>query len=81
MVNVQECSPNTHKDVYIGSVEVSPPELTHAGQVVTVALWGEPSQVNGATVWSQACAQVLVNNVTVATFHATAPQQFTYVVQ
>lgn len=81
MVDVQECTPNTHKDVYIGSQEVSPPELSYAGQTVTIAMWGEPMEVNDVTTWSPACVQLKVSGQVVATFYATAPEQFTYVIQ
>ena len=81
MVEVQECSQNTHKDVYIGSQECSPPELTYAGQTVTIAMWGDPQDVNGVTTWAPACVQLKVSGQVVATFYATAPEQFTYVIQ
>ena len=81
MVDGYRCTPTTVSDVYALQTHNDFPLLVPSGTRVYVCISGKPTNGVNGTVWSQACYALKVNDEVVASYEATMPECFEYVVQ
>lgn len=80
MISGSTCQSGTNYDVYVMASHNDLPRLAPAGEEIILHLYGMPDNVNGDMVWSEACFRLYVNGDLHATFVATEPQEFRFVV-